>query len=261
MQRHAHEIADRDDPRDASLIHHREVAEAPVDHEGRGVVGLVGSVDRLRMSRHPLGDARLVAVTTRDRSHEIPLREDALELISVEHQNGADPAGDHSLRRLSEPVVCRDGQKVAGHVVGDERHGRLILKLLQQGVDPPRYLIAYAPDLVELKAGRIFELPVDITPAGDVGTLVAATHGDDDVRPLGVEPLETTRRRVRELGSELLHHLDDLRVNLLGRPRARGARLVLGSLLAKQGCRHLRAPGVLDADEQDVGYLGTASSL
>ena len=186
MERDTHEISDRDDARDASLIHHRQVPEAPVNHERGRVVCLVGHVDRLRMPGHPLGYAGLVAVATRDRTHEIALCEDALEPIPVQNEDGSDPARDHSLRRLSEPVGGRDREEVAGHVVGHERHGRRILKLLQQRVDPLGDLVADAPDVVERQSGWIFELPVHIALARDVGTLVAATHGDDDVRPLGV---------------------------------------------------------------------------
>jgi hypothetical protein len=61
---------------------------------------------------HPLGDARPLRVTAGDGAHEVALREDAFEVLPLEHEHCSDPSRDHALRGLAEPVARSDGQQV-----------------------------------------------------------------------------------------------------------------------------------------------------
>jgi hypothetical protein len=146
-------------------------------------------------------------------------------------------------------------------VLRDNGHGRAILKLSQQRVDPTGNLVPERAHLCERHARGILKLPVDIALSRDVRTLVPTAHRHDQVGPLGVGSLETMRLGVRELDSDLPHDLDHFRMNPLRGPRARRTCLVPSGLLAEEALRDLRASRVLDADEEDVRYFGTASSL
>jgi hypothetical protein len=69
------------------------------------------------------------------------------------------------------------------------------------------------------------------------------------------------RLGLRELDSDLPHNLHYFRMDPLRGPRPRRASLVPCGLLAEERLCDLRASRVLDADEEDVRYFGTASSL
>ena len=66
-------------------------------------------------------------------------------------------------------------------------------------------------------------------------------------------------RAVGEVDAELAHDLDDLGVDVLGRGGAGGQRGVLaGGRALEQRLAHLRAPGVVQADEQDGRHQSLA---
>ena len=65
-------------------------------------------------------ETRPLRVPAGDGAHQVALREDALEPFPLEHEDRSDPARDHALRRLAEPVARRDGEEIPGHVVGDD---------------------------------------------------------------------------------------------------------------------------------------------
>ena len=104
------------------------------------------------------------------------------------------------------------------------------------------------------------QVPVDVALAGDVRARVAAAHRDHDVGPLCVGPIEQVRDAVGEIDAELTHHLDDLGVHALAGIAPGRARLVAaaGDEL-EQRRRHLRAAGVVDADEEDAAHAGSCS--
>ena len=96
------------------------------------------------------------------------------------------------------------------------------------------------------------EIPVDVALAGDVRARVAAAHRDHDVGLLGQLAAETLRAAVGEVDAKLVHHLDDLWVNVsvgvgLAARRQRCVAAV-GGLLEERGA-HLRAPGVVQANK------------
>jgi len=121
--------------------------------------------------------------------------------------------------------------------------------------DPAFDVVAQHADLGEREAGRVGELPVQVGLAGDERTLVTASHGHDDVGPLGQAGVQTPRRPSAEVDADLAHRVHDLRVDAVGGPCARRARLVpaVGGE-GEQRLAHLRAAGVVEADEEDVGH-------
>ena len=81
--------------------------------------------------------------------------------------------------------------------------------------------VVMAADFVERPAGGVLELPVDVALAGDVGALVAATHGDDEGGRLHVVLVELERHVAADIDANLAHRLDDRRVDVLRRAAAR----------------------------------------
>src|SRR5207248_4088482 len=89
----------------------------------------------------------------------------------------------------------------------------------------------------------------------DVRAGVPAAHRDDDVRPLGVRFVEAVRHAAGEVEPELAHGVDHLRVDVLCGRRAGGAGLVTSvGGQPQERLRHLRAAGVLAADEEDARH-------
>jgi hypothetical protein len=98
----------------------------------------------------------------------------------------------------------------------------------------------------------ILEVPVDVALAGDVGAGVAAAHRYDDVGLLCEFAGETLGAAVGEVDVELAHDLDDLGVDVVVGvgDAAGGERVVTSARCAlEQGGAHLRAAGVMQADE------------
>ena len=126
LERHAHEVADRDDPDDLPIVHDREVPEAAVDHERGGLAGGLGSIDGLRVLRHPLAHARVLGESRRNRLEDISLGEDPLELVAVHDEHGAHAAPDHAPHGLGHPLLRIDDQQVARHVIPDHGHAPIL---------------------------------------------------------------------------------------------------------------------------------------
>src|SRR5205085_863965 len=105
--------------------------------------------------------------------------------------------------------------------------------------------------------GRVVELPVEVLLAGDDRTGVAAPHRDHDV---GL-PDRVVGQELRPLGGEidveLGHRRDDGRVERAG-GRAPGGPDVDATrgVAVEQRRGHLRATGVVDADEEHGGAIG-----
>src|SRR5262249_6098478 len=102
--------------------------------------------------------------------------------------------------------------------------------------------------------GRVVELPVLVALAGEHRARVAAAHRDDHVGG----PHDLVGPRLRELApdvdADLRHGCDGGRVHLVAglRPARPGHRPVAGEML-EPSHRHLRAAGIVHAEEQDVG--------
>src|SRR5947208_2616435 len=80
-------------------------------------------------------------------------------------------------------------------------------------------------------------------------------------RSVRIPSRQPPRLLAREVDVQLEHRLDDLGMDGPRRPRTGRARLVLRGRPPEQCLRHLRPSRVLDADEEDARYFGTASSL
>src|SRR5205807_4463328 len=120
----------------------------------------------------------------------------------------------------------------------------------------PRDLVARPADGVDRLSLRVRQVPVQIAPAGYEWALVAAAHGHHHVRPLRHLRRELHGLPVLEVDAHLAHHLDDLGMDVLRRVRSCGPRLVSPAYRAlEEGLAHLRAPGVVEADEEHVRHL------
>ena len=65
-----------------------------------------------------------------------------------------------------------------------------------------------------------------------------------------------------QVDAELGHRLDDRGVDVVGRGGAGGAdHDPVAGVVGEEGGRHLRAAGVVDADEQDLGAERQASGV
>src|SRR5207247_8321707 len=102
-------------------------------------------------------------------------------------------------------------------------------------------------DLLEAHADRVGEVPVEILLPRKDGANVAAPHGHDDVGPFDVFTRDRLRAAMREIEADLFHRLDDRFVQLLLGTRAGRSSLAAASLVER--LRHLRAPGIADAEE------------
>ena len=128
--------------------------------------------------------------------------------------------------------------------------------LRDQGLDAGPDLVADRAYGVHALAGRVVELPVLVALAREDRTGVAAAHRDHHVglpHRVGGEQL---RRTGGDVDAVLGHRGDRGRVHLVGRRRAGREDLdpVAGEML--QVARgHLRAPGVVHADEQHGGTV------
>jgi hypothetical protein len=89
------------------------MAEAAVEHQDDRVVGRLVGADRFRLSRHAIGDARVLLETTRDGAQDVALGQDPREPVIVLHEGGAHVAIDHSLRHFDNGQAGFDGQQVA----------------------------------------------------------------------------------------------------------------------------------------------------
>src|SRR5918995_5208234 len=88
-------------------------------------------------------------------------------------------------------------------------------------------LVADRANLLERASGWIRQLPVLVALAGNDRALVATAHRHDVVGPLEAGRFEAVRRSPGDLDAELSHHLDDLGMDVLGRPAPGRTRLML----------------------------------
>jgi hypothetical protein len=125
------------------------------------------------------------------------------------------------------------------------------MEFVEEFADAMFDFIADGPDVVDVLAGRVVEISVEISLAGHDRAGVATAHRDDDVS--GVDDLIGPRLGViaGDVDADLGHGRDGGRID--GRPRLGAARPgdgpVTGEALEEaQG--HLGAAGVVDAQEQ-----------
>ena len=117
-------------------------------------------------------------------------------------------------------------------------------------------LVADPAHRLEVLAGRVVELPVLVALARVDRAGIAAAHRDHDVG--GAHDLvgERLGELLAHVDAELLHRVDDGRVDLVRRSRAGRADVdpPLRAQLDEAG-GHLAAPGVVHADEQHLGLV------
>src|SRR5689334_23664501 len=103
-----------DDPERTTLLDDRQVAEVVVEHDPRGVLDRRLRLDRHRVDRHPLPNARLGGASALGhRAQEVALRDDADDAHHVlEDDDRADVGGVHLLRRLADGVRRLNRQHV-----------------------------------------------------------------------------------------------------------------------------------------------------
>ena len=56
--------------------------------------------------------------------HDVPFREDADQVLTVDHEGGADVLEAHHLGRLSDGRRGRDRDEIDAHELADGRHDR-----------------------------------------------------------------------------------------------------------------------------------------
>jgi len=128
--------------------------------------------------------------------------------------------------------------------------GCLDAELDRERLDPITDLVADTADGVDGLSGRVVEVPVEVSLSGEVGADIAATHGDDHAGRLRVGWCEDLRFLVSDIDADFRHDLDRDGVDLVGGCGSGGADLdLIASELAEESGGHLRAAGVVDADE------------
>ena len=135
---------------------------------------------------------------------------------------------------------------------GDGPRQQALLEL--QGIDAPRDLVARRADLVERPALRVREIPVDVALARDVRALVAAAHRHDHVGPFAPARGSASAargRRGRSRARASPRRPPGARARRACVPADAGRVAAAGGAL-EQRLAHLRAPGVMQADEEDV---------
>ena len=156
----------------------------------------------------------------------------------VEDDPGKPDAHRHRARRR---LPLREGLSSADRNV----------EAAEQLADAATDLVADRPHRVDALAGGVVELPVLVALAREERAGVAAAHRDDDVG--GLDDLVGPRlgELVGDVDADLGHRRDRRRVHLvagLGAARPRD-RPVAGEVVEPPE-RHLRAPGVVHAEEQ-----------
>src|SRR5207237_9650631 len=155
----------------------------------------------------------------------------------------------------ARPVVAhrragrhRDRASLA-HRAARHREGtatEIARQLAYAGVD----VVPNGAHLVYGFAIRIGEIPVDVFLPWDVRTLIATPHRHHHIRPLAKIVGQFLWPSQRQVDAPLAHHVDDNRVDVLRRSRARRASLVaaVGGTL-EEGLTHLRPARILLTNE------------
>ena len=118
-------------------------------------------------------------------------------------------------------------------------------------------VVADGADRVEWLAGGIGQFPVAVGHAGEVGAGVTAAHGDHDVAGLHRIAAEDFRGGGGDVDAEFGHGRDSDGVDLFGGFGSRGTDLdAIAGQMGQQPGGHLRSACVVDANEQDAGFVG-----
>src|SRR5687768_10094189 len=130
--------------------------------------------------------------------------------------------------------------------------GRAGQQLAQKSAYPLRDLVADPPHRLQILARRVLQFPVLVALSGVDRACVAATHGDHDVRLAHGAVLEELRPLAREVDAEFLHRVHRHGVDALSRLAPGRAHVhPVVAQCRRQRRRHLTAPGVVDAYEED----------
>ena len=123
-------------------------------------------------------------------------------------------------------------------------------------------LISDGTDLVDASSRWIVELPIEIPLPREDRARVSAAHRDHDIRPFDGFLGEGLRILGGDVDPDLPHRLDDRGVDLVGRIAARRPHHdpSLG-VLRQQTRGHLAPPGVVDADEENLGEARVGHGL
>src|SRR3954453_17492601 len=134
-------------------------------------------------------------------------------------------------------------------------------QLADEGVDPPRNLVADSSNRLQVLAGGILELPVLITLARVDRARVSAAHRDHDVRLADHAVLELLGPLSGDVDPDLVHGRHDGGVQLIrGLASRRDDADPLARLALQDAGRHLASPRVVNADEEDFGLLAAHES-
>src|SRR3954470_20825873 len=137
-------------------------------------------------------------------------------------------------------------------------------QLGDQLLDPALDLVPDRANAVEVVAGRVVKIPVEVALAGEDRAHVAAAHGDQYIGGLGGVPVQFAGCVGGDVDADLAHGFDGDRVDLVGGFAAGRADLdgVAGQVAQPAG-GHLGAAGVVHAHEQDGGLAArrAASSI
>src|ERR671910_1085698 len=129
------------------------------------------------------------------------------------------------------------------------------VELLHQPPHAAVDVVARGAHLLDGPALRVLELPVHVALPGDVRALVAAAHRHDHVGLLGQFARERARHAVAHVDVQLAHDLHHLRVHALAGPGAsRQRRVAAAGRAPAERPAHLRAAGVVEADEEGRGH-------
>src|SRR5215211_1114119 len=125
--------------------------------------------------------------------------------------------------------------------------------LVDQRADPPGDLVTDTADRLEVLAGGVLELPVLVALPWIDRARVPAAHRDHGVRRAHGLIGKRLRELLLEIHSDLGHRRHHVRVEVIGGVASRRAHVdsPAGQLVEQAG-RHLAAPRVVDADEEDL---------
>ena len=124
---------------------------------------------------------------------------------------------------------------------------------VEQAPDTVGDLVADLANLIDRAAGRVSELPIDIARAGDERARIPAAHRHHHISPLRHLWRQQLRPTIGEVDVQLTHDLDNFGMYPLswGRTGRPSLMTAVGGPF-KQRLAHLRAPGVVQTDKENV---------